>query len=49
MSILDAVDQRVRDAGFNFVPFNRFLASPFQFPTNASTAVDDPATAGIPV
>ena len=48
MSILDAVDQRVRDAGFNFVPFNRFLASPFQFPTNASTAVDDPATAGIP-
>jgi len=48
MSILDAVDQRVKDAGFNFVPFNRFLASPFQISANASTAVDDPATAGIP-
>ena len=48
MSILDAVDQRVKDAGFNFVPFNRFLASPFQISANASTTVDDPATAGIP-
>ena len=47
MSILDAVDQRVRDAGFNFVPFNRFLASPFQMPTD-SPASSDAAAAGIP-
>lgn len=47
MSILDAVDQRVRDAGFNFVPFNRFLASPFQLPTD-SPASSDAAAAGIP-
>ena len=31
--ILDPIDQRIRDQGFNFVPFNRFLASPFQAPT----------------
>jgi hypothetical protein len=47
MSILDAVDQRVKDAGFNFVPFNRFLASPFQMPTD-SPASSDAAAAGIP-
>jgi hypothetical protein len=47
MSIFDAVDQRVRDAGFNFVPFNRFLASPFQMPTD-SPASSDAAAAGIP-
>ena len=28
--ILDPTDQRIRDAGFNFVPFDRYLASPFQ-------------------
>ena len=28
--ILDPIDQRVRDQGFNFVPFDRYLASPFQ-------------------
>jgi hypothetical protein len=47
MSIFDAVDQRVKDAGFNFVPFNRFLASPFQMPTD-SPASSDAAAAGIP-
>ena len=47
MSILDAVDQRVRDAGFNFVPFNRFLASPFQIPTDSPDS-SDAAAAGIP-
>ena len=28
--ILDPTDQRIRDQGFNFVPFDRYLASPFQ-------------------
>ena len=40
--ILDPIDQRVRDAGFNFVPFNRFLASPFQIPQQD----DDTDTSG---
>ena len=31
--ILDPTDQRIRDQGFNFVPFDRYLASPFQIPT----------------
>ena len=30
--ILDPTDQRIRDQGFNFVPFDRYLASPFQIP-----------------
>jgi len=37
--ILDPIDQSVRDKGFNFVPFDRYLASPFQVstdPTNLS-------------
>ena len=34
--ILDPIDQRIRDQGFNFVPFNRFLASPFQAPTDGA-------------
>ena len=28
--ILDPTDQKIRDQGFNFVPFDRYLASPFQ-------------------
>jgi hypothetical protein len=40
--VLDPTDQRVRDAGFNFVPFNRFLASPFQIPQQD----DDTDTSG---
>ena len=28
--ILDPIDQRVRDQGFNFVPFDRYLAEGFQ-------------------
>ena len=28
--ILDPTDQNIRDQGFNFVPFDRFLAAPFQ-------------------
>ena len=44
--ILDPKDQRIRDAGFNFVPFDRYLASPFQIPENEVTS--DPNTgAGI--
>ena len=27
--ILDPIDQRIRDEGFNFVPFDRFLAERF--------------------
>ena len=32
--ILDPIDQSIRDKGFNFVPFDRYLASPFQVPTD---------------
>ena len=32
--ILDPIDQSIRDRGFNFVPFDRYLASPFQLPTD---------------
>ena len=39
--ILDPTDQRIRDAGFNFVPFDRYLASPFQAP---NTQFTDPNT-----
>jgi hypothetical protein len=42
--VLDPIDQRVRDAGFNFVPFNRFLASPFQIPQDDDDT--DPNTGG---
>jgi len=42
--ILDPIDQNIRDQGFNFVPFNRYLASSFQMPvldpnTGAGTGV----------
>ena len=39
--ILDPTDQRIRDQGFNFVPFDRFLAAPFQMPNIQTT---DPNT-----
>ena len=39
--ILDPTDQRIRDQGFNFVPFDRYLASPFQMPNIQTT---DPNT-----
>jgi|5_EtaG_2_1085323.scaffolds.fasta_scaffold04180_7 hypothetical protein len=42
--ILDPIDQSVRDKGFNFVPFDRYLASPFQSSTNQT----DQVSAGIP-
>ena len=43
--ILDPTDQRIRDAGFNFVPFDRYLASPFQMPESQTVA--SPVSAGI--
>ena len=43
--ILDPTDQRIRDQGFNFVPFDRFLAAPFR-PSNISFDVN--TGAGIP-
>ena len=43
--ILDPTDQRIRDQGFNFVPFDRYLAAPFQ-PSNISFDVN--TGAGIP-
>ena len=43
--ILDPTDQNIRDQGFNFVPFDRYLASPFQ-PSNIS--FDTNTGAGIP-
>ena len=36
--ILDPIDQSIRDRGFNFVPFNRFLTNPFQLPTNQTSS-----------
>ena len=33
--ILDPTDQNIRNQGFNFVPFDRYLAAPFQ-PSNIS-------------
>tara|TARA_R100001086_G_scaffold230982_1_gene151489 strand:+ start:37 stop:1149 length:1113 start_codon:yes stop_codon:yes gene_type:complete len=44
--ILSPIDQRIRDAGFNYVPFNQFLASPFQIP-QGKTATDPNTGAGI--
>ena len=43
--ILDPTDQNIRDQGFNFVPFDRFLAAPFR-PSNISFDVN--TGAGIP-
>ena len=37
--ILDPTDQNIRDQGFNFVPFDRYLAAPFQ-PSNISFDVN---------
>ena len=37
--ILDPTDQNIRDQGFNFVPFDRFLAAPFR-PSNISFDVN---------
>lgn len=45
--ILDPTDQRIRDQGFNFVPFDRYLASPFQIPQ--SQTEEGPASAGLPL
>ena len=45
--VLDPRDQSIRDEGFNFVPFNRYLASPFQIPQAEETA-DARVSAGIP-
>tara|TARA_R100001126_G_C4851725_1_gene162353 strand:- start:52 stop:1083 length:1032 start_codon:yes stop_codon:yes gene_type:complete len=36
--ILDPTDQTIRNQGFNFVPFNRYLASPFQMPESQTMA-----------
>ena len=41
------IDQRIRDAGFNFVPFKRFLASPFQIPQDDTVTADPNTGAGI--
>ena len=43
--ILDPTDQRIRDEGFNFVPFDRYLASPFQMPESQTVA--SPVSTGI--
>lgn len=43
--ILDPIDKNIRDQGFSFVPFDRFLAAPFQ-PSNISFDVN--TGAGIP-
>ena len=45
--ILDPTDQRIRDQGFNFVPFDRYLASPFQIPQNQGTG-EARVSAGLP-
>ena len=45
--ILNPIDQRIRDQGFNFVPFNQYLASPFQIPNTENTG-DARVSAGLP-
>ena len=42
--ILDPTDQRIRDEGFNFVPFDRYLASPFQMPASQTVASPSSST-----
>jgi len=44
--ILDPTDQRIRDEGFNFVPFDRYLASPFQM-SGSQTAAPSSGIAAI--
>jgi len=44
--ILSPIDQSIKDAGFNFVPFNKYLASPFQI-SGLQTAEPDLGIAGI--
>ena len=45
--ILNPIDQGIRDQGFNFVPFNQYLASPFQIPNIENTG-DARVSAGLP-
>ena len=45
--ILDPTDQRIRDQGFNFVPFDRYLASPFQMPESQTSALPGSGIASI--
>ena len=45
--ILNPIDQGIRDQGFNFVPFNQYLASPFQIPNTENTG-DARVSAGLP-
>ena len=46
--ILNPIDQNIRDQGFNFVPFNRFLASPFQIPIVEDNTSEARVSAGLP-
>tara|TARA_R100001510_G_C7608562_1_gene172855 strand:- start:57 stop:1043 length:987 start_codon:yes stop_codon:yes gene_type:complete len=49
--ILDPTDQNIRDQGFNFVPFDRYLASPFQpYSLDMSGGISTlPATSKLPI
>jgi len=49
--ILDPTDQNIRDQGFNFVPFDRYLASPFQpYTLDMSGGISTlPASARLPI
>ena len=47
--ILNPIDQGIRDQGFNFVPFNQYLASPFQMPQNQETTGDARVSSGLPM
>jgi len=46
--ILNPIDQNIRDQGFNFVPFSRYLSSPFQTPTIDDSTADARVSAGLP-
>ena len=46
--ILNPIDQGIRDQGFNFVPFNQYLASPFQIPNIENTG-DARVSSGLPM
>tara|TARA_A100001515_G_scaffold36606_2_gene28748 strand:- start:386 stop:1243 length:858 start_codon:yes stop_codon:yes gene_type:complete len=47
--ILNPIDQGIRDQGFKFVPFNQYLASPFQMPQNQETTENARVSSGLPM
>jgi len=45
--IMSPTDENIRNQGFNFVPFNQYLASPFQLPTSLDDTTGSTSASGI--